>query len=175
MPFYIHTGMVQHDWDGNMAFLHRTSTAKFKPEAPTWRHVHYITSPLSHRDATTAVVNGDGWQLGQLNMEFEKYCCGLTDFEAHKLAAVRDEFLASQSSCSIHECDIPQTPEGLPIMAFPPEIAFAKTNATEVIRQMERLYAVMQQAEDVHDGLVASPTSSGVEADGKVGSGTKQT
>lgn len=170
MPFYKHTGMVQHDWDGNMAFLHRTSTAKFKPEAPTWRHVHYITSPLTHQQAVNAAENGDGWQLGQLNMEFEKYCCGLTDFEAHKLAAVREEFLASQSGCSIHECDIPQTPAGLPIMAFPPDIAFARTNATEVICQMEKLYAVMQQAgEQEHDGLVASPPNSGVKVSGKAG------
>ena len=146
MPFYLHTGMVQQDWDGNMAFLHRTSSAKFKPQDATWRHVHYVTSPLSHHQAELAVGNGDGWQLGQLNMEFEKYCCGLTDFEAHKLAAVREEFLASQSGCSIHECDIPQTKEELPIMAFPTDIAFAQTNATEVVHQMDELYAVMQQA-----------------------------
>lgn len=146
MPFYRHTGMVQHDWDGNMAFLHRTSTAKFKPDEDTWRHVDYVTSPLSHQQAETAVSNGDGWQLGQLNMEFEKYCCGLTDFEAHKLAAVREEFLATQSGCSIHECNIPQTKTQLPVMAFPPEIAFAQTNSTEVIRQMDELYAVMQKA-----------------------------
>lgn len=165
--------MVQHDWDGNMAFLHRTSAAKFKPEAPTWLHVHYITSPLTHKNA---VSMSDGWHLGQLNMEFEKYCCGLTDFEAHKLAGVREEFLASQSGCSIHKCDIPQTPEGLPIMAFPPEIAFGKSNATEVITQMERLYTVMQQAEQDEDhGLVAFPTRSGVEAGGDVGDGIKQT
>lgn len=146
MPFYKHTGMVQHDWDGNLAFLHRTSTAKFKPHESSWRHVHYITSPLSHKQAELGMNNGDGWQLGQLNMEFEKYCCGLTDFEAHKLAAVREEFLATQSGCSIHACNIPQTPEGLPLMAFPPEIAFGKTSGAEVIRQMDRLYAVMQQA-----------------------------
>ncbi|KAL3146379.1 hypothetical protein ABBQ32_003064 [Trebouxia sp. C0010 RCD-2024] len=172
-PFYKHTGMVQHDWDGNMAFLHRTSAAKFKPGAPTWLHVHYITSPLTHKNA---VSMSNGWHLGQLNMEFEKYCCGLTDFEAHKLASVREEFLASQSGCSIHKCDIPQTPEGLPIMAFPPEIAFGKINATEVLSQMERLYTVMQQAEQDEDhGFVASPTRSGVEAGGKVRDGIKQT
>lgn len=146
MPFYRHTGMVQHDWNGVMAFLHRTSTAKFNPDQQKWRHVDYVTSPLTHRQAELVVNNGDGWQLGQLNMEFEKYCCGLTDFEAHKLAAVREEFLQSQTGCSIHECDIPQTGDGLPVMAFPPEIAFALTNATEVIHQMDKLYAVMQQA-----------------------------
>jgi len=127
MPFYRHTGMVQHDWNGVMAFLHRTSTAKFNPADQKWRHLDYVTSPLSHRQAEIVVNNGDGWQLGQLNMEFEKYCCGLTDFEAHKLAAVREEFLQSQTGCS-------------------PEIAFALTNATEVIHQMDELYAVMQQA-----------------------------
>ncbi len=129
-----------------MAFLHRTSTAKFKPNEQKWRHLDYVTSPLSHRQAEIVVNNGDGWQLGQLNMEFEKYCCGLTDFEAHKLAAVREEFLQSQTGCSVHECKIPQTVDGLPVMAFPPEIAFAQTNATEVIHQMDELYAVMQQA-----------------------------
>ncbi len=146
MPFYRHTGMVQHDWNGVMAFLHRTSTAKFNPDQQKWRHLDYVTSPLTHRQAEIVVNNGDGWQLGQLNMEFEKYCCGLTDFEAYKLAAVREEFLQSQTGCSIHECNIPQTGDGLPVMAFPPEIAFAQTNATEVIHQMDELYAVMQQA-----------------------------
>lgn len=145
-PFYRHTGMIQHNWDGAMAFLHRTSTAKFKPKDKAWRHVDYVTMPLTHQQAVIEVGNGDGWQLGQLNMEFEKYCCGLTDFEAHKVAAVRDEFL-SQSKCSIYKCHIPQTEQGLPVLAFPPEVAFARTNATEVVRQMDELYAVMLDTE----------------------------
>lgn len=147
MPYYKHTGMVQFDWSGAMAFLHRTSTAKYNPSSNTWRHVDFVTAPLSHQQALVVVSNGDGWMVGQLETDFGKHCCGLKNDPSHdKKEQVTKKYLSSGKGCSIHDCKLPTRKNGLPVMAFPPEIAFSRTNATLVMKMMEELYAVMQQA-----------------------------
>lgn len=145
MPFYKHTGMVQFDWSGEMAFLHRTSSAKFEPLSNRWRHVDFVTAPLSHQQALTVVRNGDGWMVGQLNTEFGKWCCGLKDPTTDEAQKTTQKYVGSRRGCSIHDCKIPVSSNGMPVMAFPPEVAFAQTNATQAIKMMEELYGVMQQ------------------------------
>ena len=145
MPFYRHTGMVQFDWSGEMAFLHRTSTAKFNPSARSWRHVDFVTAPLSHQQAQVVVNNGDGWMVGQLNTEFGTWCCGLHNPTRDQIERAVNKYVSTKQGCSIHDCTLPVGSTGLPVMAFPPEVAFAQTNATQVLRMLEELYAVMQQ------------------------------
>lgn len=137
--------MVQHDWDGNMAFLHRTSTAKFTPDAKSWRHVDYVSASLSHQQAHQVVNNGDGWMLGQVNLQFERHCCGLTNPTDQAMEKAKRLYLKTKKGCSIHQCTISTNADGIPVLAFPPEIAFAKSNASQVVRMMDELYAVMQQ------------------------------
>lgn len=144
-PFYKHTGMVQFDWSGEMAFLHRTSTAKFEPLSNKWRHVDFVTAPLTHQQALLVVSQGDGWLIGQLNTHFGKWCCGLTDPTHDQMEEASKHFVRTAQGCSVHDCTLPASNHGLPVMAVPPEVAFAGTNATQAIKMMEELYAVMQQ------------------------------
>lgn len=103
-PPFRHAGMLQHDLDGNLQFLHRTWTAKFDPTAEGhWKEVDFITNPLTVEQVP--VYSEDyGLFPHQVTTDFEKYCCpNGTD-------------TSGASQCDIKHCISPGNP--LPLLTI---------------------------------------------------------
>ena len=94
-PPFRHTGMVQHDLDGNLQFLHRTYLGKFDPSrSEPWREMDFVSSPLTPEQAVV-YSEAYGFFPHQVSTDFEKYCCpdGSRTTDA--------------SQCSFKECKSP--------------------------------------------------------------------
>ena len=102
-PPFRHTGMVQHDLDGNLQFLHRTYLGKFEPSSKEpWREMNFISNILTSQQAL--IYSEDyGFYPHQVTTDFEKHCCqgqGSSD--------------NAQSECDLKLCKTPGKP--LPVL-----------------------------------------------------------
>ncbi len=103
-PPFRHTGMVQHDLDGNLQFLHRTYLGKFDPALQEpWREMDFVTNPVTPQ---LALVYSEayGFFPHQVTTDYEKYCCP-------DGSRTRDV-----SECSYQECKVPGDP--LPVLTI---------------------------------------------------------
>ncbi|MCJ1241141.1 hypothetical protein MMC14_009145 [Varicellaria rhodocarpa] len=103
-PPFRHTGMVQHDLDGNLRFLHRTYLGKFDPsDSEPWREMDFVTRPLSPQQAVL-YSEAYGFFPHQVSTDFEKYCCP------------DGSRTADASQCDFQKCSSPGDP--LPILTI---------------------------------------------------------
>ena len=103
-PPFRHTGMVQHDLDGNLQFLHRTYLGKFDPALQEpWREMDFVTNPVSPQQALV-YSEAYGFFPHQVTTDYEKFCCP-------------DGTRSSDTSaCSFKECKAPGNP--LPVLTI---------------------------------------------------------
>ena len=131
-PPFRHTGMVQHDLDGNLQFLHRTYLGKFDPaSSEPWREMDFVTNPLSPQQA---VIYSDayGFFPHQVTTDYEKYCCP----EGTRTSDI--------SECSFKECKSPGDPTPVLTVAaanLEPEVRTVLIALNELFTSIQTSYS----------------------------------
>ena len=127
-PPFRHTGMVQHDLDGNLQFLHRTYLGKLDPSSSEpWREMDFDSSPLTPEQAII-YSEAYGFFPHQVSTDFEKYCCpdGTRTTDA--------------SQCSFKECKSP----GIPLPILTVAVGNLEPEVRTVLASLNELFAGIQ-------------------------------
>ena len=128
-PPFRHTGMVQHDLDGNLQFLHRTYLGKFDPEAKEpWREMDFVSNPLT-ADQVVLYSQLYGFKKHQVSVDFETHCC-LRQGSVESVAM----------KCSLQSCILPEDPAQL--LAIP--IEKLDRGVRDALKQQNVLFASLR-------------------------------
>ena len=128
-PPYRHAGMIQHNLDGDLQFLHRTAWPKFDPTSPEpWRKVNFVSNPLTAQQATI-YAPGLTFSSDQVTMEFDKHCCT-------RQATLKTPALG----CNLKLCTTPGNP--LPVLAV--SVDSLDHRFRSIIKQQEHIFSAMK-------------------------------
>lgn len=129
-PPFRHAGMLQHDLDGNLQFLHRTWTGKFDPTSQEpWREIDFITMSLTPKQVLAyAKDNQYGFFPHQCSTDFEKYCCP------------NGTRTSGGSQCDFKQCKPPGNP--LPLLTI--AASNLDPGSRAVLKSMDLLFTSLQ-------------------------------
>ena len=129
-PPFRHAGMLQHNLDGNLQFLHRTWTGKFDPTSPEpWREIDFITMSLTPQQVLIyAEDNHYGFFPHQCSTDFDKYCCP------------NGTRSSGASQCDFRQCKSPGNP--LPLLTI--AASDLDSGVRTVLRSMNMLFTSLQ-------------------------------
>ncbi|DBA84574.1 TPA: hypothetical protein ACH3X2_006154 [Trebouxia sp. C0005] len=135
-PPFRHTGMVQHDLDGNLQFLHRTYLGKFDPAIQEpWRELDFVTNPVTPQQALI-YAEAYGFFPHQVTTDYEKYCCpGGSD-------------TSDVSECRFKECKVSGNP--LPVLTI--AAANLDPGVRMVLNALDDMFTALQANQSAKSG-----------------------
>lgn len=131
-----HTGMVQHDLDGNLQFLHRTYLGKFDPATQEpWREMDFVSNPITPQQALV-YSEAYGFFPHQVTTDFDKYCCP------------DGSRTTDMSQCSFKECKVPGNP--LPILTV--AVVNLEPEVRLVLNALNEIFTALQANQSTNSG-----------------------